>query len=67
MKVRLELDRNGMGRLLLNDQDVTHTVSGILLESKIGEIPRLQVTFLATDCEVTIEEASVTAERPLIP
>ena len=67
MKVRLELDRNGMGHLLLNGKDFTHGVRGIVLESKVGEVPSLIVTFIATEIEVEIEEASVTAERPLIP
>lgn len=67
MKVRLELDRNGMGCLLLNGKDFSHDVRGIVLESKVGEIPSLIITFVATEIEVEMEEASVTAERPLIP
>ncbi len=67
MNVKLSLDRNGMGHLLLNGKDFSHDVRGIVLESKVGEMPSVIITFIATEIKVEIEEASVTAERPLVP
>lgn len=67
MKVKITLDKNGMGQLFLDGKDFSNGARGITLESKVGQIPLVTVTFMPTEIEIEIEAAEVIAEKVLLP
>ena len=67
MKVKVTLDKNGMGQLFLDGKNFSNSARGITLESKIGQIPLVTVTFISTEIEIELEAAEVTAEKALLP
>ena len=67
MKIKLTLDKNGMGYLFLDGKDFSNGARGITLESKVGEMPQVTVTFIATEIELELEEAEVTSKKQFLP
>lgn len=56
-----------MGQLILDGKDFSSHTCGITLESKIGKMPMMTVTFIPSEIEVELEVDGVTVEKALLP
>lgn len=62
LKVRLESNQHGVGKIIIDGKDYSSYTTGFKLFVGVGEMTRLNVTFSNIEVEVDLEEALMKKE-----
>jgi hypothetical protein len=59
MRLRLALDANGIGKVLLDDMDISKATAGVTIECTPGEIARATLRIYVSELDVDLADAIV--------
>lgn len=54
MKLELELNEVGFGRVVLDGEDISNRVVGVTLRARVGEISRVRLEYLPVSAKVAV-------------